>query len=78
MPSADKGMVLSEGTGQNTHIMKHLMTAFLLTVSRYESALSLCKALLVRATKVITGSGYCINDISQMILILLIEDLWNT
>jgi hypothetical protein len=78
VPSADKGTVLSEGTGQGSHIMNHLMTAFLLTMSRYQSAISLCKAFLVKATTVITSSSYFINDISQVILILLIQALWNT
>jgi hypothetical protein len=67
MPSADKGTVLSDGTGQDTHIMKHP-----LNVSHYQSALSLCKALLVEATRVITSSTYFVNDVSQMVLILLI------
>jgi hypothetical protein len=73
VPSGDKGTVLYEGTGQDTQIMKHWMTAFLLTVPHYQSALPLRKALLVKTIKVITSGGYFINDISQMISILLIQ-----
>jgi hypothetical protein len=77
VPSGDKGTILSEGTGQDIPMNEASDESTSLTVSRYLSALPPCKALLMKANKVNTSSSYFINDISQLILIMLIQASWN-